>query len=492
MPKIFNQKKYLILLALFIGCFSLIYGYSTASSINVNLVVEGCNNNNICEAPSEDNLNCPNDCTPCNHNNVCELLKGETPLSCPSDCQVSTTTPPNSSGGGGYSGVPMVVSGEVLNMAVRTGINYAIVSWDTKVPTYGSVTWGVGDNYNDGVINTIGITNHHETVIENLSSNTRYSYSINSSLPQYYNAGSIGFFTTMPIPVIKIIPVVYNLNTTSTENEVVLNWDNPSGADFSGVKIVRSPFFFPTDPSIGKIIYDGKGTYARDSDLDPNTNYFYSIFSYDKDLNFSSAVAVEASLKSTTPASSSTQSSTSTTGTGKGTGGVGATGGTESTNTIATSSIGNFVFTEGNLELPISSSTVRIYPFSDLKIIADVNRFSDQTKTLVLSIQDPSDTSKIFSYIFDLDPTNKFFYVVIPNLQNPGLYQFTITSYGADNKPISVSNGTFDVRAVEVSKSTSMFGLGGTISTGKLWNIYLDFVVLILFISFSIFIRIKR
>jgi len=417
----------LFFLILFISFFS-IFSRPCLASIDVYLNVEGCNNNNICEPPVENNISCSNDCTSCNHNNVCELLKGETSLSCPSDCQVAPS-------GTGVSSVPIMVSGEILNLNIKTGINYAIISWDTAVPTYGSVSWGKGDSYNDGIINGIKITINHKIVIENLSASTTYSYFINSSLPESYYARNTGTFTTLPIPEIKIVPSIYNLTATSAGNEIVLNWNNPNSKDFYGVKIVRSPFFFPADSSEGKIIYDGTGTYTRDSDITPDTKYYYSAFSYNKDLNFSSGVVVMSILKST-------QASSTEEG--------GESFEYPSLNILP---VNNFVFTEGDLELAMSSSTVTVYPFNDLKIIVDNNRFVSEIKTLILRIQDPSDVSKHFSYSFNYDSTNNIFYAVIPNFGNKKIYSFSIISYGFDNKEVSISKGFFDVKSIEVSKA---------------------------------------
>ena len=420
-------------------------------SINVNLDVQGCNYNNICEPPDESSLNCPNDCTSCNNNGVCELLKGETSALCPSDCGGGRRRPNATSSD---VEIPVVAVGTISNVIVKAGINYAIISWNTDVPAYGQVGWGIGDSYNSGNINGLNISIHQEMVIENLSASTTYSYLINASLPETYKATNSGSFTTLPIPKIQNIPSIYNFTATPTSNEIILNWNNPESTDFFGVKIVRSPFFFPTSPSEGKIIYDGNGIYARDSDLVLDTKYYYSAFSYNKDMVFSSGVLVESILKSKTAPISE---------------GVGGDTEYSNVNILPTD---KYIFIQGDLELPMSSSSIiQIYPFNDLKIVFDANRFPPDTKILILKIQDTNDKSKYYSYSFKLDPTKKFYYTVIPNLGIKNIYPFTIISYDSNNKESSIARGVFDVKAVPEPKSISYE-----------WVVYLIIIILIFII----------
>lgn len=424
------------------GFFSFFPGYSIAST-NVHLNVEGCNNNNICES-FENNLICSNDCNTCNGNNVCEPLKGETKLLCPADCKSS-----------GNNHNFIIAPGIISNIDIISGINYAIISWDSDVPSYGSVSWGIGDGYNGGSITNTEIVSHHLFIVENLSASTTYSYLITSSLPDSYYVSHVGNFTTLSIPEIKIIPSIYNLTATTTSNEIILSWKNPDNEDFDGVKIVRSPFFFPLNPDEGKIIYEGKGIYVRDSDIIFDQKYYYSAFSYDKDLHYSSGVLVQSILKSKKISTSTEEAHQDE----------------ENKNTIILP-INHFVFSQNDLELPASSSTIVVYPYNDLKIIIDAKRFPVGTKTLILKIQDQYDISKSFSYSFVLDNTKNFFYANVPNFFNKNIYAFSITSYGSDYKIISETKGFFDVRGVDGSKQILFSDLIKDIRFEKSWILY--------------------
>jgi hypothetical protein len=82
--------------------------------------------------------------------------------------------------------------------------------------------------------------------------------------------------------------------TRTASSDILLTWDNSTFARGSYVRIVRSPFFYPLDPLDGKVVYEGKGASARDTDMAQRYNqvqdkaqnqsqnqvqkYFYSIF----------------------------------------------------------------------------------------------------------------------------------------------------------------------------------------------------------------------
>ncbi len=421
-----NHYKFL-LITTNIFIFGLIFSYSLAAT-NINLTIEGCNNNYICEPPSENNSSCSNDCTSCNYNNVCQIQMGESQTSCSQDCRSRRSSPIY--GVGGDIETPLIVEGKITNLNIKTGINYAIISWDTDVPAYGSVSWGIGDSYNDGVINSIKISGHQEMVIENLSASTTYYYYISASLPDYYFVSTEGTFTTTPIPEVKIIPSIYNFETASKNGEVLINWTNPSSDDFYGVKIVQSPLFFPRDPNEGKIIYEGSGNYARDSGLISNQKYYYSAFSYDRDYNYSSGVVSEVIFK---------PSATSTLDLGE--------------KVLQPQDINNFIFIQDDLELPIyPGGMINVYPYSNFKIITDPNRFEIKIKTIILNLKERATLSKTYSYSFGFDPRRNIYYVIVPTFFNNNIFDFSIIAYDLNNKPIYVTEGGFNVKGINLSE----------------------------------------
>lgn len=78
------------------------------------------------------------------------------------------------------------------------------------------------------------------------------------------------------------------------DRQVSLKWQNPSDADFSKVRIVRSQDFYPANPRDGVEVYDGKGESFIDSDLANGATYYYTAFAYDDLGNYASGAMAQA------------------------------------------------------------------------------------------------------------------------------------------------------------------------------------------------------
>ena len=136
---------------------------SAADSINVNLNVEGCNNNYICEA-----------------------VIGENATSCPADCGGATTTPPITTPGdsdtGGRSGSKIYQNEkgdfEIIIESIETTLSSIKISWSSGMPTNGSITWSSGSGYNLGSLQEVGFTERHNLLLTNLVADTSYSISL--------------------------------------------------------------------------------------------------------------------------------------------------------------------------------------------------------------------------------------------------------------------------------------------------------------------------
>ncbi|HTK04833.1 MAG TPA: fibronectin type III domain-containing protein [Candidatus Eisenbacteria bacterium] len=87
---------------------------------------------------------------------------------------------------------------------------------------------------------------------------------------------------------------VSGLTATPGNQQVALNWTNPTDPDFAGVRIVRKTAGFSTGPNDGTIIYTGADQTFLDTGLTNGTTYYYTVYSFDGPLNFSSGAQASA------------------------------------------------------------------------------------------------------------------------------------------------------------------------------------------------------
>jgi len=87
---------------------------------------------------------------------------------------------------------------------------------------------------------------------------------------------------------------ISNFDAYSKDSQIALRWNNPKDNDFAGVMITRSETFYPENPYDGFLVYDGRGEYFIDSNLNNGQRYYYTAFSYDEIGNLSSGAIVSA------------------------------------------------------------------------------------------------------------------------------------------------------------------------------------------------------
>ena len=85
-----------------------------------------------------------------------------------------------------------------------------------------------------------------------------------------------------------LVSNVLNFKAVPGDSHITLSWDNPQKADFSGAKIQRSNQSYPTSQEIGDSVYKGLNNDFVDLTVKNNETYYYTIFAYDENNNYSS------------------------------------------------------------------------------------------------------------------------------------------------------------------------------------------------------------
>ena len=84
---------------------------------------------------------------------------------------------------------------------------------------------------------------------------------------------------------------VTGVSTVSSDQKVALNWTNPGGAGFAGVRIQRDVGRTPTNAMDGATVFEGLASNFTNTSLVNLSEYRYSIYSYDAAPNYSTGVS---------------------------------------------------------------------------------------------------------------------------------------------------------------------------------------------------------
>jgi len=82
------------------------------------------------------------------------------------------------------------------------------------------------------------------------------------------------------------------LNASGDNKEIVLNWKNPGEYNYVRTVIVKKAGSYPTSPTDGQVIFEGRGETFTDTNLINGTTYYYAFYAYDHAKNYSSRIQV--------------------------------------------------------------------------------------------------------------------------------------------------------------------------------------------------------
>lgn len=177
---------------------------------------------------------------------------------------------------------PIISNVQVVNITDTS----ARVTWQTNEPATSRVDYGTTTSYGLSLSDP-GLVFFHSIDITGLSPLTLYNFFVTSAdAASNVATSSNGTFATTG----DATPPANPMNFTAIgENAVVhLLWTLPSDPDLAGVRIVRRTDTFPTGPLDGSLVYVGLGTTTDDAAVTNGTTYFYAIFAFDGNGNYSS------------------------------------------------------------------------------------------------------------------------------------------------------------------------------------------------------------
>ncbi len=231
----------------------------TGVSLEVTSVPVGCDNDGTCDA-------------------------GETVANCPADCQEIPIP----------QGEADIIPPTIYNIIVKEiTLKSAKIEWEVTEYALCQLSWGKTSNHEEGIAVEKDFTpKKHSTSLSGLLSATTYYFEISCRDRSGNASARASQFSTLTPPDFTPPANVSNFLAEAGDKQIALSWENPSDADFKGVRIVRSTDFYPKDPWNGVVVYDGAGDSFLDEDLQNGVRYYYTAFAYDRAGNYSSGAIV--------------------------------------------------------------------------------------------------------------------------------------------------------------------------------------------------------
>ncbi|HRH26108.1 MAG TPA: fibronectin type III domain-containing protein [Candidatus Paceibacterota bacterium] len=227
----------------------------------------------------------------CNNNGICEPLNGETVAACPLDCTIttptsSTSTPPENRRRTSSSGIPYYE--RIIDRIQATpGTSSISLVWETTPPSIGVLLWGKTPDFEAGAISESAFGYSHGLIIRDLLPDTTYYMQlVVRSIDGGGEASPVLQLRTNTTKVIvDIQPEISYVGILEEGGAITLEWGNPPADTFSYIRIVKKDGSFPKDAYDGRVVYEGRGETVTDRSGDGKE--YYGIFVRGKDGKYS-------------------------------------------------------------------------------------------------------------------------------------------------------------------------------------------------------------
>ena len=390
------------------------------------------------------------------------------------DAPAASTTPPttggSTSGGGGGSGPQsnLIIS----NFLVQPGLTDVRIRFETNLQVLATTYWGLSTNYGIGTLEGTQFLKNTDIKLERLLPDTKYHFKI-GLIDEFGRFSLIDNqeFTTLPL----LTPEnVSNLKATPDEKVITLTWKNPL-TNFESVRILKSDKFYPRDPFDGKVIYEGVGEKFIDTEVVADTRYYYTAFSKNKFGNYSSGAVADAMLLK--PGEQVTIRDLF--------GGVLLLPEELIHPLIKELSLLDVDFIQDGVKLPVINDIVDIRGDRSLIISIDYHKVPEILKTITVTLRDPVDAEKSFSFLLRVNKDKTAYEAHIAAFDRPGRYSFGIAILDYKNQGLKKLAGALvaTVPNLVLKKGDNLFD--------KFPNSYL-FLLLVLLLLILIILLIFR
>jgi len=343
--------------------------------------------------------------------------------------ETPAVTPAGGGGGGSGAGTNFPV---ITDIVVAPSIHGATITYKTSVPTTDIVSFGKTSTSFSGSISNNNFLTNHSVTLTNLSADTLYYFSIDVVSQTNGRATSgIGKFNTL-----KIIGVTNVLAFTATAetSDIRLDWKMPKAQENSTVRIVRSESFYPTNINDGITIFEGAGnTNYVDINVVAGVRYYYTLFIKGANGIYSSGAVADAKILLAGEKPETQKELFDRLA--------------QAPNVdprISSLTLKDFIFsqpdrdsfsTEGNETLFIEGD-------KDLTIKLSYERVPELLKTIAVTLTDPDDINRKFSFLLRVNDDKTFYEATIAPLGRSGEYKMDVAIVDYKNQGLKRIQGS--------------------------------------------------
>ena len=264
-----------------------------------------------------------------------------------------------------------------------------------------------------------------------------------------------------------------------TNEEINLSWNNPNFAEFDSIRIIRGNGFFPTGPTDGILIYSGPGESAVDNNVTPGNTYYYAAFVRSNTGDYSSGALASVVVPEIEPPPEEEEPPPDEElPPDEDDDGIPDEEETPDPfenlpqapvvdPIVEQLDFGDFVFIqpgEGR-QYFTSGSTVRINGAKDLTVLIEASRVPSNLKTIAITLRDPQNWRKTFSFLLKPNQTNTAFTATIAPLGKSGNYPIFISIVDFENQSIKRLQGNLLVAAAGALGAGRITEVAGRIAT---------------------------
>jgi|SRR3989344_1725735 len=381
-----------------------------------------------------------------------------------------STTP---SGAGGGSG--QFVALRIYDLSVFPAYENAVVAWKTIPLSKFVLEWGEGSLLNSGVLSDSSFVGSRQVLISGLSAGTEYLFRITVEDSLGRKLSQDGSFETFPLK--EGIPNVLNLKTISNAETISLDWDNPVFSGFDSVRIVKSPFFFPTGPDDGQIIFEGLAGSFTDYDVESGKDYFYTVFVKDNFGNFSSGAIVRGRIQIP---------------------GEPVEGGPLPElpkapvvhPQIQSLSFSDFEFIqEGRRLNTLPNDTVVMDGEKDLTVALRYEKVPEILKAIIVTLINPDNKDQVFSFLLRVNDDKTAYEATIGSLRRSGLYETRIDVIDYKNQGLKKIDGALAATFASAYSGDSLFH---SVPRFVMQNFLFILFLIIIFLTIALYLVFKK